>query len=191
MNANVSSLKIVSGPNAATLKSALLYAYSDELKVSPIITMASGEKREKVELKRVIGLDHEDGSGHKLIVEADIDGENKRLYFNTALRAGRFLSPVNKADESFEKIGDEEIIDGPSAEMLANAWLYAFSDEATITPTVTIISNGTTKKVTIDRVTGLHHKDDSGHHFIVWAHVDEKRKKIFYDSADRKGYFLS
>ena len=185
-NIDTCSLKIVSGPNAGMLTSALRHAYDDALTIKTVITAVSGKVKMKIDLDRVVGLCHEDGSGHKFIVDAYINGELERFYYNSASGTGHFLPLAD--DVKFKDCG-LDIVDGPNADTLVSGLLYAYSDIGTIKPVITTISNGVKMKIKLDRVVGLRHEDGSGHSFIVRAYVFGKLKKFYLDTASRKGHY--
>lgn len=185
-NIDTRSLKIVSGPNGGMLTSALRHAYGDALTIKPVITAVSGNLKMEIGLDRVVGLYLEDGSGHKFIVDAYINGELERFYYNSASGTGHFLPLIE--DVEFMDCG-LDIIDGPGLDTLVSGLRYAYSDIGTIKPVITTISNGVKKKIRLDRVVGLRHEDGSGHKFIVRAYVFGRLKKFYLDTASRKGHY--
>ena len=76
------------------LTSGFLDVAFGEEKVSSV-KVASGKVKMEIALDkfRVVGLRYEDGSGHRFIVDAYIDGKLGRFYFNTDPGA-RYLAHI-------------------------------------------------------------------------------------------------
>lgn len=189
MDTKSCTLRIVGGPNAGMLVSAFRHAYNDEANIKPIITTASGSK---LTLDRVIGLYHESGDDHRFIVDASVDGERRRFFFNTVAGNGHFLPLVEETNEGPSANSGLSIVDGPNVGLLASAFLYAYSDETIvrIKPTITVVSGEIKMKLTLDRVVGLYHESGNDHQLIITAYIRGKRQKFYYDAEHRKGTFI-